>query len=299
MNFDFTYQGPIFNLETMRYNPCDDLIFPSIIKTEHIEGALGAYYLYYAPHDRPGGICLAYADSLDGPWTEYAANPVVERAWLPHYEVSHVSSPHILWMPAERKYFLYFHGENETTRIASTIDGIHFEYEGVAVSTAMYEGISEASYARVFPVERTPGETSYLLMFMGNNEGTRRIYAAWSPDGHTFEARRAPLISPPPGTEVTQVGAPFYLRSEGRNLVLFHGDKTPPEPGQLSTDIYIADVGVDFDREDHLGVFYNRTEVSAENQRVSDPMLIEENGRRWFFFAIGGRLKQNIAFARD
>src|SRR5205823_14119232 len=31
----------------------------------------------YAPHDPPGGICLSYADSLEGPFTEYPHNPIV------------------------------------------------------------------------------------------------------------------------------------------------------------------------------------------------------------------------------
>ena len=75
------------------------------------------------------------------------------------------------------------------------------------------------SYARVFP-RATPrqGEPAIVMLFMGNNEGTRRIYSAWSRDGITFEARRKPLISPPPGTEVTQV--------EGFGIFPFRGKKS-------------------------------------------------------------------------
>lgn len=300
MNLFFAYQGPVFDLATMRYNPCNDLIFPCVIKAaDHIEGALGMYYMYYAPHDAPGGLCLAYADSLEGPWTEYAENPLIGREWAPHYAVSHVSSPHILWMEAESKYFLYFHGENETTRIASTTDGLHFAYEGTAVSTAMYEGISEASYARVFPCAVPGRDAAYVLLFMGNNGGTRRIYAAWSRDGRTFEAQREPLISPPPGTGVTQVGAPWYFPYQGRNLVLFHGDQTNEALKDVISDIYVADVGQGFDREEHLGLFYSRTDVSDDNRRVSDPMLMEEDGRYRLFLSAGPRLGQNIVVARQ
>ena len=45
MNNSFTYQGALFTLDSLRYNPGNDLIFPSIIRTHHIDNALGAYYL--------------------------------------------------------------------------------------------------------------------------------------------------------------------------------------------------------------------------------------------------------------
>lgn len=295
---NLSYHGAILVPENVRYNPCNDLIFPSVIKAEdHIEQPLGKYYLYYAPHDAPGGICLAYANALEGPWMEYSDNPIISRLWSPHYDVSHVSSPHVLWIESASKYYLYFHGENDTTRLASSSDGIHFEYEGVAVSTTMHEGISEASYARVFPCNAPSKDAGYVLLFMGNNDGTRRIYAAWSRDGKYFEPQPKPLISPPPGTGVTQVGAPWYFPFEGRNLVIFHGDKTSPDLKDLSTDLYAVDVGANFDREDHIGLFYRREEAGPDNRRVSDPCLAFEDGKCWLFMSIGGRLDQRIALA--
>jgi hypothetical protein len=294
----FAHHSVVLAPGDLRYNPCNDLIFPSVIRArDHLSEARAAYYMYYAPHDRPGGICLAFADSLQGPWREHDANPIIARDWAPHYDVSHVSSPHILWMEEYSRFFLYFHGENDTTRLASSVDGIHFDYEGIVVTTAMYDGITESSYARVFPCNVPSKSARYVMLFMGNNEGTRRIYAAWSHDGKNFEAQKAPLISPPPGTEVTQVGAPWLFAQNGRNLVIFHGDKTHPQLQDLTSDLYIADVGADFTCEEHLGLFYPREAVSPYNKRVSDPCLIEENGKYSLFVAIGGRLQQSIALA--
>ena len=295
----FSKPSIILTPEKLRYNPCDDVIFPCVIRTAGlIEDALGTYYLYYAPHDEPGGICLAYSDALAGPWIQYEENPIVTRQWSPHYEVSHVSSPHVIWMNQASRFFLYFHGENDTTRLASSSDGIHFEYEGVAVTTGMYDRISESSYARVFPCAPISKEAAYVMLFMGNNEGTRRIYAAWSRDGITFEAQRKPLISPPPGMEVTQVGSPWYFPWQGGNFVVFHGDKTPPDLSDLTSDLYLAEVGPDFAGENHQGVFYRRQALSDGNQRVSDPCLFHENGEDWLFMAVGPRLHQAIALAR-
>jgi len=296
----FIYQGAALRAKELRYNPCDDVIFPSILDVEgKFPLSPGRYLMYYAPHDAPGGICLAYSNSLDGPWREWEENPIIGRKWSPHYDVSHVSSPHAIWVPEEKKVFLYFHGENDTTRLASSANGIHFEYEGVVVTTAMYDNISESSYARVFPAESPIFGKGYIMLFMGNNQRTRRIYSAWSKDGRTFQAEKKPLVNPPEGTGVTQVGGPWLLRWRERNLVFFHGDVTPPNLLNLTSNIYAADVGNDFQEENHLGVVFRREMVSGDNARVCDPCFVEdERGGLRLFFAMGGRLKQDIGVAR-
>ena len=69
--FDAPFANPriILDYEGLGYNPCDDLIFPSVVDASAFSPEpLGRYYLYHAPHNAPGGICLAYADAIDGPW---------------------------------------------------------------------------------------------------------------------------------------------------------------------------------------------------------------------------------------
>lgn len=112
--------------------------------------SLDCGHLYYAPHEAPGGICLAYGSSLGGQFSEYPNNPIITNVWAPHYSVSHVSSPHVLWNATTRQFHLYFHGENTTTRRAVSPDGIHFSYAGIAVNTGMIPGSPETSFARVF-----------------------------------------------------------------------------------------------------------------------------------------------------
>jgi len=64
----FHHQGIVLDYRGLKYNPCDDIIIPSVIKAyQHLQKPLGRYYMYYAPHNPPGGICLAYADALEGP----------------------------------------------------------------------------------------------------------------------------------------------------------------------------------------------------------------------------------------
>ena len=40
------------------------------------------------------------------------------------------------WNEEEKKVFLYFHGENSVQRLASSKDGIHFDYEREVLTRA-------------------------------------------------------------------------------------------------------------------------------------------------------------------
>ena len=78
----FKFQGVALHPKDLDYAPTEELIHPSIIKTTgRIEKPLGKYYLYHAPHKHIA-ISMAYADSIEGPWTEYKDNPVIDQTLL-------------------------------------------------------------------------------------------------------------------------------------------------------------------------------------------------------------------------
>src|ERR1700760_2035923 len=80
----YKYLGVPFDKAALRYNPTNELIFPCIRGVyDKISSPLGRDQPPYAPHDAPGGICLAYGDSLAGPFTEYPGNPIVKNVWQP------------------------------------------------------------------------------------------------------------------------------------------------------------------------------------------------------------------------
>ena len=288
----FRHQGVVLDYKDLKYNPCNDIIIPSVIATDQLQKPLGRYYMYYAPHNAPGGICLAYADSPEGPWKEYEANPLIAREWAPHYKVSHVSGPHAIWMEEEKKLFLYYHGENDVTRIASTTDGIHFQYEGVAVTTKMFDAISEASYARVFRYTLPGKDNRYIMLLMGNNRGTRRIYLAWSKDGRTWETRRTPLVDPPPGTG--QIAQAWYFPWRGRHYLIYHGHLAD---SFQTANLYASEIDPAFERPRYLGLFYDHTTASPDNVAQMSPCFLEADGKIYMFTNIGPRLNQKIALA--
>ncbi len=273
----------------MNYNPTGEFDFPTIIRAaEYFENPLGTYYLYYGPHDSPGGIALAYADSIEGPWTEYTGNPVISRNWQPHYSVSHVASAHPIWNAEEEKLFLYFHGENSETRLASSVDGIHFDYEQVVVDTSDFSDISEASYARVFEHELADKDNRYVMLLMGNHQGTRKIYLAWSADGREWETQQAPLISPQPGQGGNLSGA-YYFPYNGKHYVTVHGG---------SGNQYVVDVGENFDQDIHLGSYYQASQAPPENGRAASRAYIQSNGELYMVYEAGQRGSTKIALAR-
>ncbi len=291
----FRYYGVVLSAEGLKYRPQDDVIYPTVVRMDrHLAHPLGKYYMYYAPHNAPGGICLAYADKPEGPWREYTNNPVIGRDWAPHYKVSHVSGPDALWNEEENKVFLYFHGENDVTRLASSTDGIGCAYEGAVVTTKMFDRVTEASYGRVFRHTLAGKDNRYVMLLMGNNDGTRRIYLAWSSDGRKWESRRTPLLGPPPGTD--QVAGAIYLARGGHHYLIFHANNSKLAFNQ-GYDLYLAETDAAFAQVRHLGKFMSRTFVSPDNPAVMSPSLLEDDGRLCLFFNIGPRLNNKIALA--
>lgn len=288
----FKYQGVILGDKELKYNPHDDLIVPSVIRTDKLQNPLGRYYMYYAPHDAPGGICLAYADALEGPWKEYPENPIISREWPPHYKVTHVSGPHAIWIEEEGKLFVYYHGENNVTRFASSTDGVHFQYEDVAFTADMFPELKEASYARMFRYTIPGQDNRYIALIMGNNKGTRRIYLATSKDGRTWEARQTPLIDPPPGTD--QVANASYLPWNGKHYIIYHAHWTVQN---MVADLHASEVDPAFEQAKHVGLLYDHKAAGLENVAQMSANLFEEGEKLYLFVNIGPRLKQKISLA--
>jgi hypothetical protein len=286
----YAYLRTAFDKSNLTYNPTGEFIFPCIRGTAgRLSAPLAKYYLYYAPHDAPGGICLAYSDSIEGPYTEYAANPVDRKTWSPHYDVSHVSSPHVMWNSGSSQMWLYFHGENDTTRLARSSNGIDFSYDRTVVTTAMLpSGVSEASYARVFEQQIASRNSNYVMVLMGNQDGTRKIFWGWSADGRTWTMAQTALVSPGfDGT--TQLSSPHVLNRNGTTHVVCHAN---------TGKMYLVEVGNDFSGSTYRGVFHTPRSTAPDSGRSAAPSFGSENGVQYMIYEAGTRLSATIAVAR-
>jgi hypothetical protein len=289
----FRHLGVVLDYRDLRYNPCDDVIVPAVVNAgDRLRDPLGRWYMYYAPHDPPGGICLAYADALEGPWREHPDNPAIAREWSPHHTVSHVSAPETVWSEEEQKLFLYYHGENNTTRLATSADGIHFGYDCVAITTDMWPGSIEASYARVFRCAIPGKDNRYVATVMGNLGGTRHVFLASSQDGRIWEPRPEPLLSPPPGTN--QVAMAWLLPWQGKFCLVYHAHQTTDFS---IVDLHVSAVDPALERTEYLGIFHSHTTAGSDNVCQSAPCFVEDDGKLYLFSNIGPRLHNKIALA--
>jgi hypothetical protein len=290
----YTYQRVAFDKAKLRYNPTGELIFPSVRGTAgRIPNALGRFYLYYAPHDAPGGLCLAYSDSLGGPYTEYPGNPIISHTWSPYYDVSHVSSTHALWNDDVNEMWMYFHGENTTTRLARSTDGIHYTYDKVVLSTSMMPaGTTETSYARVFRHDLPSKNARYVMVFMINTTANRRsIGWGWSSEGRNWTFSQTPLINPQ-DVGATNIGAPTIAERNGSTYVIYH---TNIEAGG---SMRITEVGNNFDKRNHLGVFHYPLAGAPDNGRCAAPAFGTDGGAEYMIYEAGERLEGSIAIAK-
>ena len=69
----FAATGYTVDMADYKYNPTQEFNFPHHRGHEGppVKNALGdnayRYYLFYAPHNNPGGNCVAVSNSLEGP----------------------------------------------------------------------------------------------------------------------------------------------------------------------------------------------------------------------------------------
>ncbi|MET9110437.1 twin-arginine translocation signal domain-containing protein [Streptomyces zhihengii] len=291
---DYTYLRTLLTPSQLRYNPTGEIIFPTVRGVyDKLADPLGRYYLYYAPHDAPGGVCLAYGDSLEGPFTEYPANPIVSNRWDPHYSVSHVSSPHVMWNADAKEFWLYFHGENTTTRLARSKNGVDFTYDRTVLTTAMLPaGTTETSYARVFRHDLPARGARYVMLFMVNNTTNHRdIGWGWSADGRAWTFAQTPLVRHS-DVGAVNIGGPHLLTRGGSAFVVYNKDKGS------GGDVMITEVGADFSLRRHLGVFYDSRGTAPDNGRSASPAFGTDGGVPYMVYEAGDRLAGSIAVAR-
>ena len=213
---EFTFQKVVLHPKNLRYSPNDDLIHPTIIETEgRIENPLGRYYLYYAPHKHVA-ISVAYADSMDGPWTEYEGNPVIKGP----------SAPDIRWVEEKRRFFMWGHRKNAQTELWTSRDGIRFEYHSVSIKSSNI-ATRNATYTRVYeyPIEKYGNK--YIMLYSGFDKAReiRCVWLAHSKDAENWTQVKTPLVEPVEG-EMNDCYGPAFLRWKGKNYVTYQDHTT-------------------------------------------------------------------------
>ena len=202
--------------------------------------------------------------------------------------------------------FLYFHGENYETRYATSEDGIHFAYGGVAVEAKMFgEKNDQASYAHVFYHPIASRGTKYVMLLMLTDytyhgpDPARDLLCpigvAFSPDGRSWTARQEPMIMPRAG--YNNLASPWLFPWRGKLYILYVANLASSPPYVPKSDILADEVDPEFTQTKYAGLVFSGKTIGPNNDRASDPCLIEEDGNLYLFMSNGTRLNQRIALA--
>lgn len=293
----FDAPQPVLDEGRLHYNPTGEWMFPSVLDASALPGRPGGrWHLYYSPHDAPRGICLACADRVEGPWAEYEGNPIISGDWASHYSLSHVASPHALWIEEEGRAFLWFHGENSETRFASSADGVRFDYEGIAVTTADFAPSAECSYGRVFRHTMPSRGARYVIMLMGNIDTRRVLHLAWSTDARTWTALREPGLVVPEELGGNG-GSPWLLRTRAGLCVVYHAGRFIGDPcdHNILGDFCGVRVNEDLEPVGPHRLLHAAGQGYPDFGRVSDfSMVTDEKGRGHVFYVAGKRLRGRL-----
>ncbi len=212
----FTFKGVVLHPKSLAYAPTNDLIHPTIIKTEgRIKNPLGKYYMYYAPH-RHVAISMAYSDSMDGPWKEYKNNPVIKGP----------SAPDIRWIEEKGKFYMWGHKKNSQTELWTSEDGIRFKYHSVSIK-AKNIGTRNATYTRVYKYPLKQFGSKYIMVYSGFivKRGIRCVLLGHSKDAENWVQLKTPLVEPIKGDNNDLYG-PSFFQWKNRNFIVYQDHTT-------------------------------------------------------------------------
>ena len=266
---------------------------PSLIRTpEWLPGRLGAYYLYFA-HHAGRHIRLAFANSLDGPWSIHAPGTLrLEDA--PGCR-DHIASPDVHVDEASRQIVMYFHGPEAGGRrqrsfVARSADGLRFAAEAAPIAD--------------FYLRMVPWRDGWVGMSKGGVLYTRR-------QGGRLRRRWRPAF-PMSGRWANGVGDVRHvaLRCRGDRLTVYFTRIGDAPERILEAEIDLARPAWRWSARGRHEIL--RPEMAWEGaglpasasrsgaakgpeNAVRDPAIHEENGRIWLFYAVAG--ESGIAIA--
>ncbi|MBX0296956.1 hypothetical protein [Haloarcula nitratireducens] len=265
---------------------------PSLVRAPPwIDEPLGAYYLYFANH-QGRYIYLAYADTLDGPWTMYEPGTLhIDDTALEH----HVASPDVHLDHETKTVWLYYHGVSDYDTYMQ-FDGPGGQASGVAQS---HDGLNFESTAGPFA-------TPYLRRFR-----YRDVWYFLGGRGHLY--RRADEYSDletGPTVFPDEMRHPAVRRSDDRLFVYYSNRGDRPERIFRST-LDLSRDWREWEPYDETLILEPETPYEGGNQPISestsgfsrtpvrqvrDPAIFEDEGERYLLYSVAG--ERGIAIAR-
>jgi predicted GH43/DUF377 family glycosyl hydrolase len=290
-------QNPILRSRTQPWESDTDAVFPCVLPVGDIlPDCLDYFYMYYAPHDAPGGIGLATAPTPTGPWKKFAHNPILERNGA--NQNNHISSPHVVYNRLEHYFLMYYHGLGEwptqnahqTTGIAISQDALHWNKLPEPVIDSddidVWDG-NELSYARI--TQLTDGQ--FVMVYMGRNRkrSAPRLGMAVSSNGIEWKKSPTPLLEPNPNTQAYISSG--YILDKNDIRYLFYVDETAEAINSTIHVMTSSDKGISWEKPYQIlsPAEYDQWDIT----RVHDPHVLQWSGSMYLYYAGGPRCRSN------
>ncbi len=269
---------------------------PSVIRVpDWIDNPLGKYYLYFAHHDGKF-IRLAYANSINGPWTVHEPG-TLKLSEAPAF-IGHIASPDVHVDHENRQIRMYFHGsrenENQKTAIALSKDGLSFDAS---------EKVIGSSYFRVF----TYKDRYYAIDahgFLNQSDhfdrdwviGKKELIAPITVDD-TYGKR----------TDVRIRHSAVWVREN--TLYLFFTRKADAPERVLMSTVSLTDDWTNWTASDPIEILRpealyegiqfpiqpSKKGGGKEVQQLRDPYIFHDEGKSYLFYSIAGEMGLAVA----
>lgn len=272
----------------------ESIYIPCVIDVRHIPGALGNFYMY-ATTDHSvttGGIAMAYADKLTGPWTTFSpgGSPYI-------YTVSgalQVEWCQVIWNPDTSLFHIFFHmGQGgELTRVVTSPSGLLNDPANSAPQQALtapngIAGDGITAYLNPFRIDHT--WMGYILDGGKNHAG---LSMAYSNDGITWQRDPNRLgyysdLSESNGQRLTMHTAyPFFWRGQVWSFMRH----APHDSGLITTgeDWALARLTPDFRGPAGRPRIPAVDRLPDETSHIVPGCVIEDDGYLYAFYRANG-----------
>jgi hypothetical protein len=178
---------------TAAQTPLATIFWPWLVDTAELPVQSDhRWRLYFSTdHDNgPGGIALAVADQLTGPWTQRG------MIYQDRVRGTQTETPAVVYLPERRLWHLYYHnqgvGTNQSTVLATSPNGVDsWTRVGVVVDVRLpdFPGDGHTGY---FIPRRLPGGRWVGFHLMGGGDFPH-FGQSWSADGVRWQVDPRPL----------------------------------------------------------------------------------------------------------
>lgn len=266
---------------------------PSLVRVpEWVKNPLGRYYLYFA-HHRGAYIRLAYADSVEGPYTVYRPG-ALHRDMTVFRRRDHIASPDVHIDTENQRFFMYFHGNyggGQASCWATSTDGVNYiasdtldKRNGAYFRVFWWQGHPYATYHGWISRAETPEWTAPFIA------RETPLFPRKSDDDNTGFPRHTAnhLVGDTLRVYYSLYGdSPERIRKSEVKLTADWNDWSPSEPTEVIAPEH------DFEGAD-LPIRPSTGGLDRERvHELRDPAIYCEDGKTWLLYSVAG--EQGIA----